>query len=61
LREVRALRLDDARSIDLAALTPTGTQRTTLIERAVNSWMSCVFPDVCENLNTDHGLPDRFR
>ena len=60
LREVRALRrMDDFRGTitDLGGPTANMYQmacKDDAIEKACRR-MSCVFPDVCENLNTDHG------
>ena len=60
LREVRALRrMDDFRGTitDLGGPTANMYQmacKDPAIESACRR-MSCVFPDVCENLNTDHG------
>jgi uncharacterized radical SAM protein YgiQ len=60
LREVRALRrMDDFRGTitDLGGPTANMYQmacKDEAIEKACRR-MSCVFPDVCENLNTDHG------
>jgi uncharacterized radical SAM protein YgiQ len=60
LREVRALRrMDDFRGTitDLGGPTANMYQmkcKDEAIESACRR-MSCVFPDVCENLNTDHG------
>ncbi len=60
LREVRALRrMDDFRGTitDLGGPTANMYQmkcKDEGIEKACRR-MSCVFPEVCENLNTDHG------
>jgi uncharacterized radical SAM protein YgiQ len=60
LREVRALRrMDDFHGTitDLGGPTANMYQmacKDDAIEKACRR-MSCVFPDVCENLNTDHG------
>ncbi|APR84313.1 Fe-S OXIDOREDUCTASE [Minicystis rosea] len=60
LREVRALRrMDDFRGTitDLGGPTANMYQmkcKDENIERSCRR-LSCVFPDVCENLNTDHG------
>ncbi len=60
LREVRALRrMDDFRGTitDLGGPTANMYQmacKDDAIEKACRR-MSCVFPDVCENLDTDHG------
>jgi uncharacterized radical SAM protein YgiQ len=60
LREVRALRrMDDFRGTitDLGGPTANMYQMRCKDEAIENACrrLSCVFPDVCENLNTDHG------
>src|ERR1700686_1736729 len=60
LREVRALRrMEDFRGTitDLGGPTANMYQMKCKDERIESACrrMSCVFPDVCENLGTDHG------
>jgi uncharacterized radical SAM protein YgiQ len=60
LREVRALRrMDDFRGTitDLGGPTANMYQMACKDEKIESACrrMSCVFPEVCENLNTDHG------